>query len=195
MNLIDPLQHHTLTHPPCWIQRLGIMEQKNCRFGFMAFRLTRRAGCRHVKGDKPQIQLNGKTRFSSFAVLIESLQRHHHTLYNVVTSPAYARAAGKAAKKGVWVPPDDDVPFDLQRAEQILEDAETGLYNARAMPATLTGLKKFAVVYQDVTCQRFWDALEVWPVFPLGSATWLSVVAVSSLHKQIITSIQFCRST
>jgi hypothetical protein len=161
----------------------------------MGLCLTGRAGLRHVKGDKPQIQLNGKTRFSSFAVLIESLQRHHHTLDTVISSPAYARAAGKAAKKGVWVPPDDDVPFDLQHAEKILEDAETGLYNVRAMPATLTRLNKFTVVYQDITCQRFWDALEVWPAFPLGVATWLSVVAVSSLHKQIITRLQFCRST
>jgi hypothetical protein len=67
------------------------------------------------------------------------------------------------------MPPDDDVPFELQHAEQILEDAETGLYNVRAMPATLTGLKKFPVIYQDVTCQQFWDALQVWPASALAS--------------------------
>jgi hypothetical protein len=117
--------------------------------------LRGRAGCRHLKGDKAQIQLNGKTRLSSYAILIESLQQNHHTLDTVVTSPPYARAAGKVAKKGVWMPTDDDVPFDSQQAERILEDAETGLCNVRAMPATLTGLNKFAVIYQDITCQRF----------------------------------------
>jgi hypothetical protein len=65
------------------------------------------------------------------------------------------------------MPPDDDVPFDLQHTERIVENAEAGLYNSRTMPATLTGLKKFAVVYQDITCQRFWDALQVWPVSAL----------------------------
>jgi hypothetical protein len=120
-------------------------------FGLMS---DGKVGCRHLKGDKTQIQFNGKTCFSSYAVLIESLQRHHNTLYTVVTSLAYAHTARKAAKKGAWIPPDDDVPFDLQHAERIVENAETGLYNVRTMPATLTGLKKFAVVYQDITCQR-----------------------------------------
>jgi hypothetical protein len=126
-----------------------------------------KVGCRRVKGDKTQVQLNCKTRFSSYAVFIESLQRHHSTLHTVVTSLAYAHTAGKAGKKGVWMPPDEDVPFDLQHAEQIVENAEIGLYNVRTMPATLAGLKKFAVVYQDITFQRFWDALEVWPVSAL----------------------------
>jgi hypothetical protein len=123
-----------------------------------------KVGGRYVKGDKTQIQLNGKTRFSSDAVLIESLQQHHNTLYTVVTSLAYVHTAGKAEKKGVWMPPDDDVPFDLRHAERIMEKAETGLCNVRTMPAALTGLKKFSVVYQDFTCHRFWDALQVWPV-------------------------------
>jgi hypothetical protein len=133
-------------------------------FGLMS---DGKVGCRHVKGDKTQIQLEGKTRFSSYAVLIESLQRHHDTLCTVATSLAYAHTAGGAAKKGVWMPPDDDVPFDLQHAERIVEKAETGLYSVRTMPATLAGLKKFAFVYQDITCQRFWDALQVWPVSAL----------------------------
>jgi hypothetical protein len=59
------------------------------------------------------------------------------------------------------MPLDDDVPFDLQHAERIVESTETGLYNVMTMPATLAGLKKFAVVYQDITFQRFRDAFQV----------------------------------
>jgi hypothetical protein len=51
-------------------------------------------------GSKAQLQMYGKTRFSSFAILIESLQRQHQIIERAVKSPAYVLAARKALKCG-----------------------------------------------------------------------------------------------
>lgn len=103
----------------------------------------------------------GKTRFSSFAILIESLQKHHPTLDKAVKSQLFMTTARKAARQRVWSPPGDDLPKDLLKAERIMEEMEQGLFNSRAVPDALIDLKKYAVIYQDITSQRFWDALGV----------------------------------
>jgi hypothetical protein len=102
----------------------------------------------------------GKTRFSSFAILIESLQRHHKIIERAVKSPAYVLAARKALKRGVWTPTEDDHGALLKAAEgAMMEDGSP--YNTGLIPLELTGLQKYSTIYQDVISQTFWDALQV----------------------------------
>jgi hypothetical protein len=109
----------------------------------------------------------GKTRFSSFAILIESLQRHHKIFERAVKSPAYMLAARKALKRDVWIPTleckhhasvllltEDDRGALLKAAKEAMMD-DRSPYNTRLIPLELTGLQKYSVIYQDVISQMF----------------------------------------
>lgn len=92
----------------------------------------------------------------------------------------------KAHKRGTRAPPEDDLPQQLQDAEQAMQNMEIGLFNSRAVPDELIGLGKYAVVYQDILSQRFWDALAVRSSFclrhvadPLGAEQPCTLVAVT----------------
>jgi hypothetical protein len=117
--------------------------------------------CRNADSPKAQLQTFGKTRFSSFAILIQSLQLHRVTLEDCVKAPQYATSAAKALRRGVYTPPEEEGPKDLVEAEAQLEGMECGLYNTRAVPDSLAGNQKYARIYLDVTSPRFWDALQV----------------------------------
>jgi hypothetical protein len=102
----------------------------------------------------------GKTRFSSFAILIESLQRHHKIIERAVKSPAYVLAARKALKRGVWTPTEDDHGALLKATEEaMMEDGSP--YNTGRIPLELNGPQKYRTIYQDDISQTFWDALQV----------------------------------
>ena len=106
------------------------------------------------------MQTFGKTRFSSFCILIASLQMHHTTLDAAVRTDLYVAHVRKAIKRGTCGPL-VGLPEQLQEAEDAMADMETGLYNSRALPDQYVGLRKYAVIYQDVLSQRYWDALQV----------------------------------
>jgi len=108
-----------------------------------------------------QLQTFGKTRFSSFAILISSLQRHQDTLERATNSPQYAALASKALKRVAWQPDEDDSHKDLEAVEALMADRETGLFNTRALPIELLGTKKYARIYQDIHSKRYWEALQV----------------------------------
>jgi hypothetical protein len=98
----------------------------------------------------------GKTRFSSLAILIESLQRHHKIIERAVKSPAYVLTACKALKRGVWTPTEDDHGALLKAAEEaIIKDGSPD--NTRLIPLELTGLQKYRTIYQDDISQTFWE--------------------------------------
>jgi hypothetical protein len=59
------------------------------------------------------------------------------------------------------VEPEGELPHDLEAADRELADMEQGLFNTRAVPEPLVGCKKYAVIYQNVTSLRFFDALTV----------------------------------
>jgi hypothetical protein len=69
-------------------------------------------------------------RFSSFAILINSLQKHRETLASAVMAPQCACAAAKSLRHVLWTPPEDDVHVDLERAEKTIEGMEVGLFNS-----------------------------------------------------------------
>jgi hypothetical protein len=119
--------------------------------------------CRWAPRPTSQLQIFSKTRFSSFSILIESLQLYRPTLEQAVKTPQYATHAAKALKKPPYIPPDDDTPKDLREAEQQMADLETGLFNTRAPPpaAELAGCKKYATIYMNIMSPRFWEALQV----------------------------------
>jgi hypothetical protein len=117
--------------------------------------------CRYADNSKSQLQTFGKTRFSFFRILIESLQVHHTTLDTVVRTELYVAHARKALKRGTRGPPEEELPQQLQEAEDAMAGMKKGLYNTRVLPDRYIGLRKYAVIYQDILSQRFWDALEV----------------------------------
>ena len=117
--------------------------------------------CRFAEDSKSQLQTFGKTRFSSFRILIQSLQLHHTTLDAAVRTDLYAAHARKAVERGTRGPPEEELPQQLQEAANAMEDMKTGLYNTRALSIQYVGLRKYAVIYQDVLSQRLWDALQV----------------------------------
>jgi hypothetical protein len=111
-------------------------------------------------GSKAQLQMYGKTRFSSIAILIESLQRYHKIIERTVKAPAYVLAARKALKRGVWTPTEDDHGVLLKAAEEaMMEDRSP--YSTGLIPFELAGLQKCSTIHQDVIFQTFWDALQV----------------------------------
>jgi hypothetical protein len=117
--------------------------------------------CRFAGYTKAQLQTFCSTRFSSFAILINSLQKHRETLASAVMSPQYACAAAKSLRHAQWTPPENDVHVDLERAEMTIEGMEVGLFNSRALPPQVVGTKKYARIYQDVLSPRYWEALQV----------------------------------
>jgi hypothetical protein len=102
-------------------------------------------------------------RRGSFFELIISLHRRSATLTQTVCCPQYATAAAKALSRnaGVYCPPEDDLPQDLQAADREMEVVEMGLFNIRSLPPRLTGCKKYAIVHQDIMSSRFFEALQL----------------------------------
>jgi hypothetical protein len=117
--------------------------------------------CRFASYTKAQLQTFCLTRFSPFAILINSLQKYRKTFASAVTAPQYACAAAKSLRHELWTPPKDDVHVDLERAEKRIEGMEVGLLNLRALPPQIVGTKKYARIYQDVLSLRYWEALQV----------------------------------
>lgn len=117
-----------------------------------------------------QIQLFVKTRFASFALMIESLLKYQGVLQEVVESSQYAVHASNALKRPPYCPKEDEVVDELkdaekemdQMAERDLSMIEVGLYNTKLCPPALEGCKKYAIVAMDVMSPKFWRALRVW---------------------------------
>jgi hypothetical protein len=124
---------------------------------------------RYSENPASQLQLFGKTRFASFSILIGSLIRYRDVLEKAVKSKDYVLYAKKATRKGVWMPPDEDMPRDLADAERDLPEMEMGLFNTRAVPIDLIGTKKYATIFLDITSLRFWEALAV-----INPTSWYS---------------------
>jgi hypothetical protein len=103
-------------------------------------------------GSKAQQKAFGKTRSSSFTILIELWQRHHTIVERAVESPAHVLAALKALKRGLRTPPEDDHGALLKAAEAMME--EVSPYKNSLMPFELTGLLKYSVIYQDALSPR-----------------------------------------
>lgn len=85
-------------------------------------------------------------------------------LEKAVSDKRYAAHAVTSSKAGQWIEPCDAMPEDLQKAEAaIAMRSETGLFNSRltAMPTSLIGTGKSAVIYLDFASKRFWQAFEV----------------------------------
>jgi hypothetical protein len=115
--------------------------------------------CRFTRSALSQLQLAVLSRFSSNALIVQSLIRHKDAILEAVASEDFVQAAVKAAKKAPRdTPSDEDVHPALAAAEELLQKGDS-LFNKASCPSELSG--GLAVVWKNVNSAEFWAALQV----------------------------------
>jgi hypothetical protein len=115
--------------------------------------------CRFTRNALSQLQLPVLTRFSSNALMIQSLIRHKDAILKAVASEDFVQAAVKAAKKAPRdTPSEEGVHPALAEAEELLQEGDS-LFNKASCPSELSG--RFAGVWKNVNSAEFWAALQV----------------------------------
>jgi hypothetical protein len=120
----------------------------------------RRIFLRFTQSALSQLQLPVLVRFSSYAIMLQSLLKYRSELVSAVATEEFLTAANKATKRNKgFQPPLEQVHEVLLVAEEELERDELHSFDDRRAPAELTG--RWKRVYQAVMSDAFWDAAEV----------------------------------
>jgi hypothetical protein len=117
--------------------------------------------CRFTDSALSQLQLPVLVRFSSYAIMLESMLKYRHALVSAVLSEDFLVASSKAFKRRKntgCAPPSEQVHEVLLAAEEELEqDGEQSFQ--RTTPDELC--TPWARVYQAVLSEDFWLSAEV----------------------------------
>jgi hypothetical protein len=123
-------------------------------------RAFRRIFLRFTQRALSQLQLPVLVRFSSYAIMLQSLLKYRSELVSAVATEEFLTAANKATKRNkAFQPPLEQVHEVLHVAEEELERDELHSFDDRRAPAELAG--RWKGVYQAVMSEPFWDAAEV----------------------------------
>jgi hypothetical protein len=115
--------------------------------------------CRFTRNALSLLQLPVLTRFSSNALMIQSLVRHKDAILKAIASEDFVQAAVKAAKKAPRdTPSEEGVHPALAEAEELLQGGDS-LFNKASCPSELSG--RFAGVWKNINSAEFWAALQV----------------------------------
>jgi hypothetical protein len=98
-------------------------------------------------------------RFSSYAIMLQSLLKYRSELGFAVTTEESLTAASKASMRNKGLqPPYEEVHEVLLVTEEELDRGDKHIFGCSA-PSELTG--KWKRVYQAVMSEEFWHAAEV----------------------------------
>jgi hypothetical protein len=117
--------------------------------------------CRFTASALSQLQLPVLERFSSYAIMLESMLKYRHALVSALLSEDFLVASSKAFKR--WrdtgfVSPSEQVHEVLLAAEEELEQDGEHSFQCTT-PDELCG--RWACVYQAVLSEDFWLAAEM----------------------------------